>query len=466
MPAVLSSLFTRIPFWVQILAGLVLGVALGLVARSGDVAWLATTLDHRRRAVRPAAQAGRTAAGLHRRRRQHRQPARRHQRRPAGRPDAAVVHGHLAARRRRRPRPRPADQPGPGRHARHRRGCRRPKHVGTWTDFLTGIIPTNPVGAFVDGNVLQIVFLGAVVGAAALQLGAKAEPFLALNTSVLELVQKALWWVIRLAPLGTLGLIGKAVAAVRLGPARAARDVHRRRLRRLRHRARSCVYPRCCVVVRPAQPAAVLRRRLAGDPARVRLPLLGRHDAADPAGHRRAARRAHGVRLLRGAVRRHHQDGRLRRDLPGARGDLRRPGLRRAARRQGLPAHRVRLGGRLRGHRRPDRRHRHADADAQHAGPAAGRRRAAAGHRPDPGHDAHRDQRGRPGPGARPGRAAARASWTWPCTTRPRATCPPAASSAPSACPSRSSSARPPDHRPVHPARPRPRRTEKEACPL
>ena len=43
MPAPFS-LFTRIPFWVQILAGLVLGVVLGLVARSGDVAWLSTTL--------------------------------------------------------------------------------------------------------------------------------------------------------------------------------------------------------------------------------------------------------------------------------------------------------------------------------------------------------------------------------------------------------------------------------------
>ena len=93
---------------------------------------------------------------------------------------------------------------------------------------------------------LQIVFLGAVVGAAALQLGAKAEPFLTLNRSVLELVQKALWWVIRLAPLGTLGLIGKAVVAVRLGPARAAGDVHRRRLRRLRCIVLAVVYPRCC----------------------------------------------------------------------------------------------------------------------------------------------------------------------------------------------------------------------------
>ena len=47
MPAVLSSL-KRIPFWVQIIAGLVLGVALGLVARSGDVSLAGHHPHHRR----------------------------------------------------------------------------------------------------------------------------------------------------------------------------------------------------------------------------------------------------------------------------------------------------------------------------------------------------------------------------------------------------------------------------------
>ena len=36
---------------------------------------------------------------------------------------------------------------------------------------------------------------------------------MALNRSLLAIVQKALWWVIRLAPIGTLGLIGNAVAS-------------------------------------------------------------------------------------------------------------------------------------------------------------------------------------------------------------------------------------------------------------
>lgn len=90
--------------------------------------------------------------------------------------------------------------------------AKAPEHVGTWVDFLTGIIPANVVTAFSELNVLQIVFLGVVLGAAALAIGERAEPFLNLSRSVLELVQKALWWVIRLAPIGTAGLIGKSVA--------------------------------------------------------------------------------------------------------------------------------------------------------------------------------------------------------------------------------------------------------------
>ncbi len=91
-------------------------------------------------------------------------------------------------------------------------GAQAPKKQGGWTDFLVGIVPTNPLEAFVEGNVLQIVFLAVVVGFAAMRLGAKAEPFLAVNAALLEITQKALWWVIRLAPIGTLGLIGAAVA--------------------------------------------------------------------------------------------------------------------------------------------------------------------------------------------------------------------------------------------------------------
>ncbi|WP_283136932.1 dicarboxylate/amino acid:cation symporter [Rhizohabitans arisaemae] len=92
-------------------------------------------------------------------------------------------------------------------------GAKAPENAGTWVDFLTGVIPTNIVTAFTELNVLQIVFIAVVLGAAAIAIGEKAEPFLTFNRSLLDLVQKALWWVIRLAPIGTAGLIGKSVAA-------------------------------------------------------------------------------------------------------------------------------------------------------------------------------------------------------------------------------------------------------------
>jgi Na+/H+-dicarboxylate symporter len=94
--------------------------------------------------------------------------------------------------------------------------------TGSWWDFLTGLVPSNIFGlqaeANGDGtiglsfNVLQLLVLSVAIGIAALKIGKPAEPFLALTRSALAIVQKVLWWVILLAPIGTLGLIGKAVA--------------------------------------------------------------------------------------------------------------------------------------------------------------------------------------------------------------------------------------------------------------
>lgn len=60
---------------------------------------------------------------------------------------------------------------------------------------------------------LQILVVALVIGIAALKSGKKADPFLAFNRSALAIVQKVLWWIIRLAPIGTAGLIGYAIAA-------------------------------------------------------------------------------------------------------------------------------------------------------------------------------------------------------------------------------------------------------------
>lgn len=98
--------------------------------------------------------------------------------------------------------------------------------TGSWTAFLTGLIPVNFLGLGVSAkagdsgisasasfNVLQILVISGAVGIAALKVGEAAKPFIDVVKSALAIIQKILWWIIRLAPLGTVGLIAKAVFA-------------------------------------------------------------------------------------------------------------------------------------------------------------------------------------------------------------------------------------------------------------
>ncbi|MGW2204368.1 dicarboxylate/amino acid:cation symporter [Streptomyces sp. NPDC001774] len=206
-----SSRIPKIPFWAQIVAGLALGVLLGWLARSQDVSWLKETLGqvgdifvqllklavaplvffailvsitNLRKVNNAARLAAQTlvwfmitsliAVGI------------------------GLAIGLLT-------------NPGAGTGLTPQDG-ELPKREGTWIDFLTGIIPSDVITPFTELNVLQIVFMAAVAGVAALKLGDRAKPILTLSESVLELLQKALWWVIRLAPIGTVGLIGFAIA--------------------------------------------------------------------------------------------------------------------------------------------------------------------------------------------------------------------------------------------------------------
>ncbi|HLV83053.1 MAG TPA: dicarboxylate/amino acid:cation symporter [Devosia sp.] len=103
--------------------------------------------------------------------------------------------------------------------------ARLPSSSGSWLDFLKGLIPANILGLqastrITDGsastslnfNVLQILVVAIVVGVAALRVGPAADTFLAFNRSFLKIIHKILWWVIRLTPIGTIGLLGNAVA--------------------------------------------------------------------------------------------------------------------------------------------------------------------------------------------------------------------------------------------------------------
>ncbi|MFC7503091.1 dicarboxylate/amino acid:cation symporter, partial [Nocardioides sp. GCM10030258] len=98
-----------------------------------------------------------------------------------------------------------------------------PSRTGSWLDFLTGLVPDNVLGlqasAGGDGsvglsfNVLQILVVAIAIGIATLKVGDAAEPFLVFVRSALAIVQKVLWWIILLAPIATVGLLGNAVAS-------------------------------------------------------------------------------------------------------------------------------------------------------------------------------------------------------------------------------------------------------------
>ncbi|MFZ5677750.1 MAG: dicarboxylate/amino acid:cation symporter [Pseudomonadota bacterium] len=103
--------------------------------------------------------------------------------------------------------------------------AKEPATTGSWLDFLKGLVPANVFGlqasTKLDGstastalnfNVLQILVISIAVGVAALRVGNRAQPFMAFNESLLAIIRKILWWVIRLTPIGTIGLLGNAVA--------------------------------------------------------------------------------------------------------------------------------------------------------------------------------------------------------------------------------------------------------------
>jgi len=206
----------RFPFWAQIVAGLVAGVVLGIVARETDTPWLVTTLETIGSTfvqllqvvvvplvflaitvsiarLREVANAARLAA----------QTLLWFMITSLIAVSIGLTLGLLT---------------NPGERTSIDAGAAAAAETtGSWTDFLTGLVPANFLGIAADAegvsfNVLQIVVLAIAIGVAVLKTGDKAMPFLAFCESALAVIQTVLWWIIRLAPIGTLGLIGNAVA--------------------------------------------------------------------------------------------------------------------------------------------------------------------------------------------------------------------------------------------------------------
>ncbi len=215
----------RIPFWAQVLIGLAVGVLLGFLARSFNLAWLTTTLTTvgtifvqlLRVVVAPLVLTALIVSITQL----------RHVTNAARLAVQTLVWfaitsfisvligiglGLLT---------------NPGANATiSTSGAKAVATQGTWLDFLKSLVPGNFLGlevstsvtngaatSAVNFNVLQLVVLGIALGAAALAAGEKAAPFVDIAKATLEVFQKLVWWIIRLAPIGSAALIGKAVAS-------------------------------------------------------------------------------------------------------------------------------------------------------------------------------------------------------------------------------------------------------------
>ncbi|MDF2233306.1 dicarboxylate/amino acid:cation symporter [Albimonas sp. CAU 1670] len=86
------------------------------------------------------------------------------------------------------------------------------KTAPTVWDVFAGVVPTNPIAAFANGEMLQIIFYVIVVGIAALMLGEKSSGFVAACEYMNELMMKVVQIVMAFAPIGVFCLIAKTFA--------------------------------------------------------------------------------------------------------------------------------------------------------------------------------------------------------------------------------------------------------------
>lgn len=82
---------------------------------------------------------------------------------------------------------------------------------GSFVDNIVQLIPTNPLGAMMNLQMLQIVIFAIIVGIALLALAkVKSTPLLALMASIQEVCMQIVQWAMRLAPVAVFGLMIQA----------------------------------------------------------------------------------------------------------------------------------------------------------------------------------------------------------------------------------------------------------------
>ena len=80
-----------------------------------------------------------------------------------------------------------------------------------WWEFITHLVPDSVVGPFVEGDILQIIFLAVLFGVALNAVGQLGAPVLDAVNRLTKIVFKILNYVMKLAPLGAFGAMAYAI---------------------------------------------------------------------------------------------------------------------------------------------------------------------------------------------------------------------------------------------------------------
>lgn len=80
-----------------------------------------------------------------------------------------------------------------------------------WWEFITHIVPDSVFGPFVEGDILQIIFLAVVFGVALNAVGQIGGPVLDAVNRLTKIVFKVLAYIMKLAPLGAFGAMAYAI---------------------------------------------------------------------------------------------------------------------------------------------------------------------------------------------------------------------------------------------------------------
>jgi DAACS family dicarboxylate/amino acid:cation (Na+ or H+) symporter/aerobic C4-dicarboxylate transport protein len=86
----------------------------------------------------------------------------------------------------------------------------------TLLDFFMNIVPTSVGGAFVDGNILQVILIALLFGIALSHLGNRKKPLVELLDTLLQVLFGIVRIIMRLAPLGAMGAMAYTIG--RYGP--------------------------------------------------------------------------------------------------------------------------------------------------------------------------------------------------------------------------------------------------------